>query len=158
LLYPPEVNLTSGEIFAVEALIRWNHPTRGVITPNEFIPLADETGLIVLIGDWVLHEACRQNKAWQDAGLPPKVVSVNVSPRQFKEKNLVARVIHALKESGLEGRYLQLEITESVIMRDVDAAVAVMTELQRLGVQIAIDDFGTGYSSLSVLKTFRRCS
>jgi diguanylate cyclase (GGDEF)-like protein/PAS domain S-box-containing protein len=154
LLYQPEVNLTSGEIFAVEALIRWNHPTRGVITPNEFIPLADETGLIVLIGDWVLHEACRQNKAWQDAGLPPKVVSVNVSPRQFKEKNLVARVIHALKESGLEGRYLQLEITESVIMRDVDAAVAVMTELQRLGVQIAIDDFGTGYSSLSVLKTF----
>jgi diguanylate cyclase (GGDEF)-like protein/PAS domain S-box-containing protein len=154
LLYQPEVNLTSGEIFAVEALIRWNHPTRGVISPIEFIPLAEETGLIVSIGDWVLHEACRQNKAWQDAGLPPKVVSVNVSARQFREKNLVARVIHALEESSLEGRYLQLEVTESLIMRDVEAAVRVMKELQALGVQIAIDDFGTGYSSLSALKAF----
>jgi diguanylate cyclase (GGDEF)-like protein/PAS domain S-box-containing protein len=154
LLYQPEVNLTSGEIFAVEALIRWNHPTRGIISPNEFIPLAEETGLIVSIGDWVLHEACRQNKAWQDAGLPPKVVSVNVSARQFTERNLVARAAHALEETGLEGKYLQLEITESLIMQDVESAVATMNELQRLGVQIAIDDFGTGYSSLSVLKTF----
>jgi diguanylate cyclase (GGDEF)-like protein len=154
LLYQPEVNLASGEIFAVEALIRWNHPTRGIISPIEFIPLAEETGLIVSIGDWVLHEACRQNKAWQDAGLPRKVVSVNVSARQFTEKNLVARVVHALEETGLEGKYLQLEVTESLIMRDVEAAVAVMKELQRLGVQIAIDDFGTGYSSLSTLKAF----
>jgi diguanylate cyclase (GGDEF)-like protein/PAS domain S-box-containing protein len=154
LLYQPEINLTSGEIFAVEALIRWNHPTRGIISPIEFIPLAEETGLIVSIGDWVLHEACRQNKAWQDAGLPRKVVSVNVSARQFTEKNLVARVVHALEETGLEGKYLQLEVTESLIMRDVEAAVAVMKELQRLGVQIAIDDFGTGYSSLSTLKAF----
>jgi diguanylate cyclase (GGDEF)-like protein/PAS domain S-box-containing protein len=154
LLYQPEINLTSGEMFAVEALIRWNHPTRGIISPIEFIPLAEETGLIVSIGDWVLHEACRQNKTWQDAGLPRKVVSVNVSARQFTEKNLVARVTHALEETGLEGKYLQLEVTESLIMRDVEAAVATMKELQQLGVQIAIDDFGTGYSSLSVLKTF----
>ena len=154
LLYQPEVNLTSGKIFAVEALIRWNHPTRGMISPNEFIPLAEETGLIVSIGNWVLYEACRQNKAWQDAGLPPIAVSVNVSARQFMEKSLVARTTRALEETGLEGRYLQLEVTESMIMQDVKSAVATMNELQRLGVQIAIDDFGTGYSSLSTLKTF----
>jgi len=154
LLYQPEVNLTSGKIFAVEALIRWNHPTRGMISPNEFIPLAEETGLIVSIGNWVLCEACRQNKAWQDAGLPPIAVSVNVSARQFMEKSLVARTTRALEETGLEGRYLQLEVTESMIMQDVKSAVATMNELQRLGVQIAIDDFGTGYSSLSTLKTF----
>ena len=116
--------------------------------------MAEETGLIVPIGDWVLHEACRQNKAWQDAGLPPINVCVNVSARQFREKNLVSRVVGALKESGLDAKYLELELTESLIMQDVEQAVATMKELQGLGVQLSIDDFGTGYSSLSALKTF----
>jgi EAL domain-containing protein (putative c-di-GMP-specific phosphodiesterase class I) len=116
--------------------------------------LAEDTGLIIPIGDWALHEACRQNKAWQNAGLPPKIVCVNVSAKQFAEKNLVSRVTHALQESGLDAQYLQLEVTESLIMRNMELAVATMEELQRMGVQIAIDDFGTGYSSLSALKTF----
>ena len=154
LLYQPQVDMLTGHVFAVEALIRWNHPTQGQIPPNHFIPIADQTGLIVPIGDWVLREACRQNKAWQEAGLPPIKVCVNVSARQFAEKNFVGRVVSALEQSGLEARYLELELTESLIMRDIGQAIGTMNELQRLGVQIAIDDFGTGYSSLSALKTF----
>ena len=154
LHYQPQVDLRTGRIFAVEALVRWKHPKLGMIPPMKFIPMAEETGLIVPIGDWVLREACRQNKAWQDAGLPPMAVSVNVSARQFREKDLVSRVVGALKESGLEAKYLELELTESLIMQDVELAVATMKELQGLGVQLSIDDFGTGYSSLSALKTF----
>ncbi|WP_245518513.1 EAL domain-containing protein [Mesorhizobium sp. M4B.F.Ca.ET.169.01.1.1] len=154
LLYQPQVDLRSGEVFAVEALLRWKHPTRGMVAPDTFIPTAEETGLIVPIGDWVLHEACRQNKAWQDAGLPPLTVCVNVSARQFREPNLIGRVVNALTDSDLEARYLELEVTESLIMQDVELAVATMDALQSLGVQISIDDFGTGYSSLSALKTF----
>jgi len=152
LLYQPQVDLQTGRVFAVEALVRWKHPTQGVISPAQFIPLAEETGLIVPLGDWVLHEACCQNKAWQDAGLPPVNVSVNVSARQFHEKNWIGRVTRALRESGMEARYLELELTESLLMRDVDQAIATMKELQALGVHFAIDDFGTGYSSLSALK------
>lgn len=154
LHYQPQVDMLTGHVFAVEALIRWNHPTQGQIPPNRFIPIADQTGLIVPIGDWVLMEACRQNKAWQDAGLPTIKVCVNVSARQFAERNFVSRVTHALEKSGLEARYLELELTESLIMRDIGQAIGTMNDLQRLGVQIAIDDFGTGYSSLSALKTF----
>lgn len=154
LLYQPQVDLRSGDVFAVEALLRWKHPTRGMVAPNTFIPTAEETGLIVPIGDWVLHEACRQNKAWQDAGLPPLTVCVNVSARQFREPNLIGRVVNALKDSGLDARHLELEVTESLIMQDVELAVSTMNALQGLGVQISIDDFGTGYSSLSALKTF----
>jgi EAL domain-containing protein (putative c-di-GMP-specific phosphodiesterase class I) len=154
LLYQPQVDLRTGRVFAVEALIRWNHPTLGVISPIQFIPMAEETGQIVPIGDWVLNEACRQNKAWQDAGLPHVTMCVNVSARQFKEKNWVCRVSDALRESGLEAKCLELELTESLIMQDVEQAVATMRELQDLGVQLSIDDFGTGYSSLSALKTF----
>ncbi|UVK37532.1 EAL domain-containing protein [Mesorhizobium sp. AR10] len=154
LLYQPQVDLRSGHVFAVEALLRWQHPTRGMVAPTAFIPTAEETSLIVPIGDWVLHEACRQNKAWQHAGLPPMTVCVNVSARQFRERNLVDRVVNALTESGLEARYLELEVTESLIMQDIELAVATMNALQSLGVQISIDDFGTGYSSLSALKTF----
>jgi diguanylate cyclase (GGDEF)-like protein len=154
LHYQPQLDLRTGRVFAVEALVRWNHPRIGMVPPIKFIPMAEETGLIVPIGDWVLREACRQNKAWQDAGLPLMVVSVNVSARQFKEKNLVARVAGALKESGLDAKYLELEVTESLIMQDVELAVATMKDLQGLGVRLSIDDFGTGYSSLSALKTF----
>jgi diguanylate cyclase (GGDEF)-like protein/PAS domain S-box-containing protein len=154
LLYQPQVDLRSGDVFAVEALLRWKHPTRGMVAPDKFIPTAEETGLIVPIGDWVLHEACRQNKAWQDAGLSPLTVCVNVSARQFREPNLIGRVVNALRDSGLEARYLELEVTESLIMQDVELAVATMNALQNLGVQISIDDFATGYSSLSALKTF----
>jgi diguanylate cyclase (GGDEF)-like protein/PAS domain S-box-containing protein len=154
LHYQPQMNLKTGRIFAAESLLRWQHPERGLISPGEFIPLAEETGLIVPIGDWVLNEACRQNKAWQDAGLPPIVVSVNVSARQFKERNWVSKVAAALEDSGLEARYLELELTESLIMQDVASAVATMHELEALGVHLAIDDFGTGYSSLSALKRF----
>ena len=154
LHYQPQVDLRTRTVFAVEALVRWDHPKLGMIPPMKFIPMAEQTGLIVPIGDWVLREACRQNKAWQSAGLPPVVVSVNVSARQFREKNLINRVASALKESGLEAKYLELEVTESLIMQDVDLAVSTMKDLQGLGVQLSIDDFGTGYSSLSALKTF----
>jgi diguanylate cyclase (GGDEF)-like protein/PAS domain S-box-containing protein len=154
LHYQPQVDLRSGRVFAVEALVRWRHPRLGMVPPVKFIPMTEETGLIVPIGDWVLREACRQTKAWQDVGLPPIAVSVNVSARQFKEKNLVARVASALKESGLDANYLELEVTESLIMQDVELAVATMRELRGLGVQLSIDDFGTGYSSLSALKNF----
>jgi diguanylate cyclase (GGDEF)-like protein/PAS domain S-box-containing protein len=154
LSYQPQVDLRTGHIFAVEALIRWQHPTQGVVSPVKFIPMAEESGLIVPIGDWVLREACRQNKAWQDAGLPLVTMCVNVSARQFREKSLIGAVVNALSESGLDARYLELELTESLIMQDVEQAVATMKELQRLGVQLSIDDFGTGYSSLAALKTF----
>jgi diguanylate cyclase (GGDEF)-like protein/PAS domain S-box-containing protein len=154
LHYQPQIDLRSGRIFAVEALIRWQHPSLGLLSPLKFIPMAEATGLIVPLGDWVLHETCRQNKAWQDAGLPPVNISVNVSARQFREKTLISRVVGALQGSGMEARYLELEITESLIMQDVDQAVKTMEELQRLGVQLSIDDFGTGYSSLNALKTF----
>jgi len=154
LHYQPQVDLRSGRIFAVEALIRWRHPKLGVVPPGKFIPVAEESGLIAQIGDWALRTACKQNKAWQDAGLAFINVSVNVSARQFKEKNWIACVKGALAESGLDAQYLELELTESMIMQDVDQAIATMKELQRIGVQLSIDDFGTGYSSLSALKSF----
>jgi diguanylate cyclase (GGDEF)-like protein/PAS domain S-box-containing protein len=154
LFYQPKVDLRSGRVFGVEALIRWNHPKLGLVPPIKFIPVTEETGLIVPIGAWVLHEACRQNRAWQDAGLPFMDVSVNVSARQFSDGNLIAHVVSALRDSGLEAKYLELELTESLIMRDVARAVEKMKALQALGVQLSIDDFGTGYSSLSALKTF----
>jgi diguanylate cyclase (GGDEF)-like protein len=154
LLYQPQVDLESGRVFAVEALARWNHPELGVIEPSKFIPIAEESGLIVRLGDWALREACRQNKAWQDAGLPPLTVCVNVSARQFREKRWVKRVRKTLKETGLDAKYLELELTESLLMHDVPQAIATMRELQEIGVRFAIDDFGTGYSSLSALKNF----
>ena len=154
LHYQPEVDLKSGQVFAVEALVRWNHPVRGLLSPDRFIGLAEDSGLIVPIGDWVLRTACRQNRAWQDAGLPPIRVCVNVSARQFRDKTWIDRVRAALDDARLEPKYLELELTESMIMQDINAAVAVMHRLQKIGVQFAIDDFGTGYSSLSALKNF----
>ncbi len=152
--YQPKAVLDSGIIFGVEALVRWRHPERGLIRPDIFIPLAEECGMIGAIGDWVLQQACRQARAWQAAGLPPMTMSVNVSPRQFDDLRLVARVADALHASGLAPGLLELEVTESLIMRDVGQAVAKMRELEAMGVALSIDDFGTGYSSLASLKTF----
>jgi diguanylate cyclase (GGDEF)-like protein len=154
LVFQPQIQLKSGQIVGVETLLRWKHPERGLISPATFIPLAEETGMIVPIGEWVLRTACKQNKAWQNLGMPHIKMSVNVSPRQFKENNWVATVAAALKESGMEPQYLELEITESLIMENVERAIATMNEIQGMGVQLSIDDFGTGYSSLSSLKHF----
>src|SRR5581483_8427772 len=137
-----------------EALLRWRIPQRGTIAPQRFIALAEETGLIVPIGKWVLWTACMQNKAWQQAGLPPIVVSVNVSARQFRQESLVQTVAEVLQSTRLEPRYLELELTESMVMHDAPQLVAMLDELKELGVKIAVDDFGTGYSSLSYLKRF----
>ena len=152
--YQPIVSLESGEVTEVEALVRWQHPTRGLLAPVEFISLAEETGLIVPIGQWVLEQACRQIVAWQ-AECPGQAalrVSVNLSPRQFQQPKLVEQVSRALREAGLAPPWLKLEITEGVIMRDIEATIKTLWELKELGVQLAIDDFGTGYSSLSYLK------
>ncbi|MFP5075798.1 EAL domain-containing protein [Rhizobium sp. YIM 134829] len=154
LRYQPQQNIASGRIFAAEALLRWEHPKHGLMSPGDFVPLAEETGLIVEIGEWVLAQACRQAKAWQEAGLPEVVVSVNVSARQFAEKGWVERVAATLLATGLPPRLLELEITESLIMQDVPQAIATMHALEEIGVEMAIDDFGTGYSSLSALKRF----
>jgi diguanylate cyclase (GGDEF)-like protein/PAS domain S-box-containing protein len=154
LRYQPRVNLVNGQIVGAEALLRWRIPQRGTIPPIRFITLAEETGLIVPIGKWVLQTACAQNKAWQAAGFPPIVVSVNVSPRQFRHESLVQTVADALRSTGLEPRYLELELTESMVMHDAPQLVAMLDELKELGVKIAVDDFGTGYSSLSYLKRF----
>ncbi len=154
LHFQPQLNLETGRVFAAEALLRWRHPERGMISPGDFIPLAEETGLIVPIGDWVLRAACRQCKAWHEAGLPLLIVSVNVSARQFRERNWATRVEAVLAETGLAPRFLELELTESLIMQDVPGALATMHELEAIGVHLAIDDFGTGYSSLSALKRF----
>ncbi|MBW7457675.1 GGDEF domain-containing phosphodiesterase, partial [Paenibacillus sepulcri] len=151
LYYQPQYHLVTGEIVGVEALIRWEHPERGIVGPGQFIPLAEESGLIVQIGDWVLEEACRQNKAWQAAGLPPIPVSVNLSIRQFLQQNLTERVAEILDRTGLEAQYLDLEITETMTM-DVTHASSCLLELTKLGVHISIDDFGTGYSSFHYLK------
>jgi EAL domain-containing protein (putative c-di-GMP-specific phosphodiesterase class I) len=154
LRYQPRVDLNSGQIVGAEALLRWRIPHRGTVAPRRFIALAEETGLIVPIGKWVLYTACAQNRAWQAQGHPPIVVSVNVSPRQFRQENLVQTVAEVLRETGLEARYLELELTESMVMHDAPQLVAMFDELKSLGVHIAVDDFGTGYSSLSYLQRF----
>ena len=154
LVYRPQVDLRTGAIFAVEALARWHHPELGIVSPAKFIPAAEESGLIVSIGNWVLREACRQNKSWQNAGVAPIGVSVNVSGCQIRERNWVTLVLDALRDAELDSKYLELELTESVLMHDVQEAIAAMRELQAVGVRFSIDDFGMGYSSLSALKTF----
>ncbi|MHB0984717.1 MAG: putative bifunctional diguanylate cyclase/phosphodiesterase [Sulfuricella sp.] len=152
LHYQPQVDLVSGRIFGMEALLRWRHPQHGMVSPMTFIPLAEETGLIVPIGAWVLREACRQNKAWQDAGLPPLRVAVNLSARQFVRRDIAETVALTLAETGLEARFLELEITESMLMQDIDVTLGTMGKLKEIGIAFSLDDFGTGYSSLSYLK------
>ncbi len=154
LHFQPQVEIASGRIIGTEALLRWNHPELGSVSPAKFIPVAEESGLIGPIGAWVVREACRQNKAWQDAGLPPMVVAVNTSTRQYSMGDVYAMVSDALQSSGLDPRYLEVEITESLLAQDIDATLDVLTNLKALGVQIAVDDFGTGYSSLAYLKRF----
>ncbi|MDQ2821430.1 MAG: EAL domain-containing protein [Pseudomonadota bacterium] len=154
LLYQPKIDLRTGRMFGVEALLRWDHPTLGLIPPQRFIALAEESGMIVALGDWVVRTACRQNQAWRNAGLDPIIVSVNVSPRQFEEARLVDRVAAALQHSGLKPEGLELEVTESLIMRDLMQSVGKMRALKAMGLSLSIDDFGTGYSSLSALKSF----
>ncbi|MBO7744670.1 EAL domain-containing protein [Paenibacillus sp. MWE-103] len=153
LAYQPLVNLRSNQVVGVEALVRWHHPKRGLLPPGEFIPLTEENGLILQLGEWVLGAACRQNKAWQDAGLPPMMMSVNLSMRQFRQHQLAERIKAILEQSGMPPNYLELEITESMTS-DVEFAADTLASLKELGVQISIDDFGTGYSSLSSLKRF----
>ncbi|BDV43694.1 bifunctional diguanylate cyclase/phosphodiesterase [Geotalea uraniireducens] len=154
LHYQPKVNVEHGQISCMEALVRWQHPTLGVVPPARFIPLAEETGLIVPLGEWVLRTACRQNKEWQDIGYPPMQIAVNLSPRQLQPGKTVAMVEAALRDSRLDPHWLVLEITESVLMAGDEATVEIFRYLERLGVQIAIDDFGIGYSSLYYLKKF----
>ncbi len=154
LHYQPQVDLESGEVDGFESLIRWRHPELGMIPPDRFIPLAEESRLILPIGAWVLEEACRQNKAWQDIGMPPKVIAVNLSALQFHSPGLVDLVARVLSTTGLEAKWLELEITESVLVQDPEHVVRVMEQLKALGVGLSLDDFGTGYSSLSYLKRF----
>ncbi|WP_255438226.1 EAL domain-containing protein [Ammoniphilus sp. YIM 78166] len=154
LHYQPLIQINSNKMIGVEALIRWQHPLLGIISPTRFIPLAEETGLIVPIGEWILHSACAQNKAWQDQGYPPLKVSVNLSGRQFKEPDLVHTIADILDKTGLDPQYLELEITENISMNDVNFTIQALQELKALGLKISIDDFGTGYSSLNYLKKF----
>ena len=154
LHYQPLVHIESGVTIGVEALIRWQNPEVGLIPPDQFIHVAEDIGLINPIGDWVLREACRQVRAWQDAGLPPLVVAVNVSPLQFRQAGFVDTVANALATSGLDARFLELELTERTVMNDAELNLGTLSALNGMGVELALDDFGTGYSSLAYLKRF----
>ncbi|GLI37072.1 EAL domain-containing protein [Geobacter hydrogenophilus] len=154
LHYQPKVNVEHGQIACMEALVRWQHPTMGLVPPSRFIPLAEETGLIVPLGEWVLQTACRQNRAWQDAGYPTMQVAVNLSPRQLRQGDLAETVARVLAETGLAPGWLVIEVTESILMDDAEETIRTFRRLDRMGVRISIDDFGTGYSSLHYLKKF----
>lgn len=151
LVYQPQINIKSGDIVGVEALLRWNHPAHGLITPAEFIPFAEETGMIVDVGHWVLSNACAELKRWRDAGLPEIRMSINMSARQLADKNIIKYVSNVLRDNGIPGHCLEIEITENTIMSDMDSIIHKLKNISKRGVYIAIDDFGTGYSSLSYL-------
>ena len=152
--YQPRVNTATGKVVGAEALLRWQHPSRGIITPDNFIPLLEDTGLVIPVGEWVLRRACRQCQDWHDAGYTSLSVSVNLSMKQFRSGSLLASVQRALEESGLPPRFLELELTETVLVDDAEQALDLMRELKDIGVSISIDDFGTGYSSLNYLRRF----
>ncbi|RDI42715.1 putative bifunctional diguanylate cyclase/phosphodiesterase [Aquicella lusitana] len=153
LYYQPQFNLTTAKFDGVEALIRWQHPERGILLPADFISVAEESGLIVRIGEWVVKTACKQNKAWQKKGLPFIRVAVNVSGKQFQQNEFVEFVMQTLQKFQLKPQYLELELTENIIIHDDDEKIIhTIHRLKKLGVQIALDDFGTGYSSISYLK------
>lgn len=152
--YQPQVTIPDFHLVGMEALVRWKHPSLGMLYPTEFVPLAEDSGLIVALGDWVLRAACLQNKLWQDAGLAPMRLSVNFSARQFQQATFISTVTEVLKETNLDPRWLELELTESSIMKEPEQAIEKLHELKLMGIRVAIDDFGTGYSSLNYLKRF----
>jgi diguanylate cyclase (GGDEF)-like protein len=154
LYYEPKVEISSGKITGMEALIRWRHPERGLLSPTEFVPLAEDTGLIIPIGAWALRTACRDNRSLQSDGASALRVSVNLSARQFDDKQLLDDIQSALRESSLDPACLELELTESMVMRDVERSKRVLDEIKSMGILVAIDDFGTGYSSLASIKRF----
>jgi EAL domain-containing protein (putative c-di-GMP-specific phosphodiesterase class I) len=154
LHYQPQVSLESDRIVGVEALLRWRHPVKGIVGPGDFIAFAEETGLIIPIGKWVLLEACRQNRRWQDAGLPIVPVAVNTSAKQCEQSDAAAVVLEVLAAARLDPKYLELEITESVSMANPELSVPLMTRLKKTGVTLSIDDFGTGFSNLRYLRRF----
>ena len=155
LAYQPKVDLGTGAIVGAEALIRWTHPTRGLISPTQFIPVAEDCGLIVPIGNWVLRDACRQAQAWVDAGLPPATMAVNVSAMELRHETFLDGLFGILRETGLDPRSLELELTESALMKNAESAASILRAVRERGIQIAVDDFGTGYSSLSYLRKFQ---
>ncbi len=152
--YQPQVDVRGFHLVGMEALIRWQHPSLGLLYPKEFVTFAEESGLIIALGDWVLRTACAQNKRWQDAGLAPMRLSVNFSARQFQQPTFIADVAHILQDTNLDPRWLELELTESSIMKDPERAIEKLHELKLMGIKVAVDDFGTGYSSLNYLKRF----
>ena len=154
LHYQPQVALHNGRVIGVEALLRWQNPNRGLVSPAKFIPIAEESGLIISIGEWVLRTACTQNKVWQADGLPPLKMAVNLSARQFKQQNLVKMVAQVLKETRLDPTYLELELTESLMMENVQQALTILQQFHDMGISLSLDDFGSGYSSLNYLKRF----
>ena len=154
LHYQPKISLETGEITGVEALIRWIHPDRGLLPPAQFIPIAEDCGLILPIGKWVLREACRQVKEWMDAGLRVVPVSVNVSSLEFRSGDFIGGLVTFLTETRLDPSYLELELAETVLMQRIESTSSVLRALKSIGVRLAVDDFGTGYSSLSYLKKF----
>ncbi|MGH8762829.1 MAG: putative bifunctional diguanylate cyclase/phosphodiesterase, partial [Nitrosospira sp.] len=154
IVYQPQIELATTRIIGAEALLRWRHSTHGLISPARFIPIAEDSGLILLIGEWVLVEACRQARRWRDRNILDACISVNVSAIQFRQSDFVRIVERALNESGISPHSLELEVTESVVMQGVESTVQKLRELEALGVKVAIDDFGTGYSSLAYLRQF----
>jgi EAL domain-containing protein (putative c-di-GMP-specific phosphodiesterase class I) len=154
LVYQPQVDARTGQITGMEALLRWQHPDLGLLAPDKFIYLAEENNFIIPLGEWVLRTACRQNKAWQNQGLPTVRVAVNLSAKQFGQYHLDQVIASTLLDTGLAPEYLELEITESTIMKDAEQNTVILQKLREMGITLAIDDFGTGYSSLSYLKKF----